>query len=65
MIAMGCVKIYTAVWPSEPKVDEKPKAQMSPEVMILMMMFASSLPLGISGYFVSLFPTHHQLQVLM
>jgi uncharacterized membrane protein YwzB len=57
MIAMGCVTLYKAFWPSEPKVDKETKAQMSPEVMMLMMMFASSLPLSISGYFVSLLST--------
>ena len=51
-IAFGCVTLYQAYRPSEPKVDKK-EPPPSQEVLMLMMMFASSLPLCISGYFVS------------
>jgi len=51
-IAFGCVTLYQAYRPSEPKVDKK-EPTPSQEVLMLMMMFGSSLPLCISGYFVS------------
>jgi len=54
-LVMGGFSLYKLYFPSDDAPPKSPPAKPSPEVLLLMMMFSSTLPVAFCGYLVS----HH------
>jgi hypothetical protein len=57
-LCFGAFQVYRLYWPKEDtdlELPKEPKAQPSQQVLQLMMMMGSSIPLIVSGFFVRLF----------